>query len=104
MWLGLGIKIVNWIRAAGASGPFGGHATLTDGLVSYWTLDEASGVRYDSVVASANDLTDNNTVASATGKFNDAASFLAANSESLSTPNTILGADANVSASVWFYA
>ena len=54
MWLGLGIKIVNWIRAAGASGPFGGHATLTDGLVSYWTLDEASGVRYDSVVASAN--------------------------------------------------
>lgn len=72
----------------GPTGPFGGHATLTDGLVSYWPLSEESGVRADLV--GTNDLTDNNTVGFTavvgppnfpTGK---AASFVAANSEYLS--------------------
>lgn len=72
---------------AAPAGPFGGHATLADGLVSYWPLDEESGVRADLV--GSNDLTDNNTVgfASVTGPPNfpagKAASFVAANSEYL---------------------
>ena len=76
---------------AAPAGPFGGHATLADGLVSYWPLDEESGVRADLV--GSNDLTDNNTVgfASVTGPPNfpagKAASFVAANSEYLSTAN-----------------
>jgi hypothetical protein len=37
------------------------------GLVSHWELNEASGTRSDSVTASGNDLTDNNTVTQADG-------------------------------------
>lgn len=55
---------------------------LTDGLESYWPLDEASGTRADA--HGANHLTDNNTVGSATGKIGNAALFVAANSENLS--------------------
>jgi hypothetical protein len=55
---------------------------LTDNIVAYWTLDEASGSRADSV--GGNTLTDNNTVTSTTGKINSAAQFTRANSESLS--------------------
>ena len=85
------------------AGPFGGHATLADGLVSYWTLDEASGTRSDSVVASGNDLTDNNTVGSATGIFNNAASFVAANNESLNNAAlaALIGADAAITITAW---
>lgn len=57
---------------------------LTTNLISYWKLDEVSGVRVDAVVGSANDLTDNNTVTSAAGIINLAAQFLAANTETLS--------------------
>ena len=56
------------------------HAVLlTDDLVAYWTLDEASGTRSDSVGSS--DLTDINTVTSAPGILNGAAQFTAANNE-----------------------
>jgi hypothetical protein len=55
---------------------------LTDNLVAFWELEEASGSRADA--AGANTLTDNNTVTSASGKVGNAASFTAANSESLS--------------------
>lgn len=61
---------------------------LTDGLVSYWKLDEASGTRADS--HGSNDLTDNNTVGSTTGKINDAANFVLANSEYLSSAASTL--------------
>lgn len=58
-------------------------AALYASLVAYWKLDEASGARADSV--GANHLTDNNTVASATGLvYPLAADFVAANSEYLS--------------------
>jgi len=62
----------------------------TTGLVSYWKLDEASGTRADS--HGTNTLTDNNTVASGTGKINNAADFEFSNGlESLShTSNTDL--------------
>lgn len=51
---------------------------LTD-LVSYWKLDEASGNALDA--HSSNDLTDNNTVGSATGKINNARDFESGSSE-----------------------
>ena len=41
-------------------------------LISYWELTEASGTRVDSVVASGNDLTDNNTVTGNPGVVYDA--------------------------------
>lgn len=63
------------------------------GLVSYWNLDETSGVRYDS--HGSNDLTDNNTVSSETavpGAMNNAAaSFVAANSEKLNRTGVNFG-------------
>ncbi len=56
--------------------------SLTTSLVSYWNLDEASGNRADS--HGTNTLTDNNTVASATGKIGTAGDFEKNNSEWLS--------------------
>ena len=56
MWCGVGIKIVNFWRSL-VSGPFGGHATLTDNLVSVWPISEDG---FD--VHGTNDLTNNNTV------------------------------------------
>ena len=55
---------------------------LSDSLVSFWELDESSGTRYDS--HGSNDLSDNNTVGSATGKVGNAADFETSNSEFLS--------------------
>jgi RHS repeat-associated protein len=54
----------------------------TNGLVSWWALDEASGARNDS--HGANTLTDNNTVTSASGLKSNAAAFVPANAEYLS--------------------
>lgn len=56
--------------------------TLLTGLRSMWRMEEASGTRADSM--GVNDLTDNNTVTSATGKVGTAADFESTNSESLS--------------------
>jgi len=52
------------------------------GLVSWWSLDETSGTRYDGY--GNFDLTDNNTVGYAAGLQGNAASFVRANSEYLS--------------------
>ena len=54
---------------------------LKTNLISYWKLEEASGTRVDA--HGSNDLTDNNTVTSATGKSGNAADFEAGNSEYL---------------------
>lgn len=40
---------------------------LRQGLIGYWPLDEASGVRQSIIGGAANDLTDNNTVTGGTG-------------------------------------
>lgn len=56
--------------------------SLLTNLISYWSMDEASGTRTDS--HGSNDLTDNNTVGSATGKINNAADFESNNNEHLS--------------------
>jgi hypothetical protein len=63
----------------------GGASTLNTDLIAYWKLDEASGTRADSeTTGTAQDLTDNNTVTSTTGKIGNAAQFVTANSEYLS--------------------
>lgn len=57
-------------------------STLLNGLVSYWPLNETSGVRYD--VVGSNHLTDNNTVGSvSTGPVGVVAKFTSANLEYL---------------------
>jgi hypothetical protein len=83
------------------SSPFNGHATLADDLVSYWKLDEVSGNRADSV--GSNTLTDNNTVGSAAGMSGLAASFVAANTESLSFSGAITTWTADNSVVFWGY-
>lgn len=76
---------------------------LVDNLVSYWSLEEASGTRNDS--HGTNHLTDNNTVASATGKVGSAADFEDANSESLSiTDNASLSLTGDMTVAVWINA
>lgn len=54
--------------SASPSGP-----SLLDDLIAHWKLNEASGTRVDS--HGSNDLTDNNSVPSDTGKIGDAAKF-----------------------------
>ena len=78
-------------------------STLLTGLVSYWNLDESSDgsvpvTREDSV--GANDLTDNNTTASAAGQNGAAASFVSVNSEylSLASPPALT----SISISMWW--
>lgn len=52
---------------------------LSDNLISYWSLDEASGNALDA--HGANDLTDVNTVGSTTGIISNARQFVQANGE-----------------------
>lgn len=58
------------------------RSSLLTGIVAYWSMDEVSGSRADSVNGFA--LTDNNTVTSNTGKINLAAEFTTASSTNLS--------------------
>lgn len=60
----------------------GGESLGVSNLVSYWTLDEASGTRIDS--RGSRNLSDNNTVTSATGVQSNGAVFDNANDEYLS--------------------
>jgi hypothetical protein len=72
--------------------------------ISHWKFDEASGVRYDSVNTSQNDLTDGNTVDSTTGILNNAALFDYSNSEYLEiTDGNHVGLDftSDFSVSLW---
>lgn len=77
---------------------------LTDNLISYWELEEASGTRDDA--HGANDLTDNNTVGqSASGKVGNCADFEADNSEKLTrADNTDLSAgDISFTFAAWVF-
>jgi Concanavalin A-like lectin/glucanases superfamily len=76
---------------------------LTDNLISYWKLDEASGNRADS--HGSNTLTDNNTVASGTGIINSGADFEASNSEYLScaSNSTLQTGDIDFTIQAWIY-
>lgn len=75
---------------------------ITDGLVSWWGLGEASGVRVDS--HGSNDLSDNATVGQAAGKIGNAASFTAASAQFLSVAdNATLGFTTALTVSMWLY-
>lgn len=84
-----------WVQAGGST--FEWPATS---LVSYWTLDEASGTRADSESA-GNDLTDNNTVTSQAGLIGNEAVFVLANSEYLESSAFSLNASTNFFFSAW---
>ena len=60
------------------------HAAAPDDYVSCWDFEETSGTRLDANRTNSNDLTDNNTVGSATGIIGNAADFEAGASEYLS--------------------
>ena len=76
-------------------------STLTNGLVSYWPLNEASGTRSDSHSNSL-DLTDNNTVGQGTGNVHsNAADFEESNSEWLHRASTDLLQPLSFSISMW---
>jgi hypothetical protein len=78
---------------------------LTDNLISFWELEEASGTRVDAVTATGNDLTDHNTVGSTTGKVGNAAVFVEADQHYLShVDNASLSTgDIDFSFSAWIY-
>jgi len=75
-------------------------------FISYWSFDESSGVRYDNATSgSSNNLTDNNTVASATGLLNNSADFERSNTEYLSildSAQTGLDLSGSMSFSFWY--
>lgn len=82
--------------------PSNAHGALTDSLISYWALDEASGGRIDAHLT--NDLTDNNTTGSATAIINDGADFERGNSEYLSildASQTGLDFSSNITIAFW---
>lgn len=74
-----------------------------DTIESFWKLEESSGTRSDSI--GSNDLSDNNTVTTSTGKLGEAAQFTAANSEYLNiADNTSLSVgDIDFTIACWVY-
>ncbi len=77
------------------------HSTLPTSLVSYWSLEETSSSRVDAT-ATGNNLTDNNTVLSGTGKIATAADFESTNSEYLSrADNASLSITGSISIAAW---
>lgn len=77
--------------------------SLTDNLISFWELEEASGNRNDS--HGANHLTDNNTVTQSAGKVGNAAHFAAASSEYLNRADnaSLSVGDIDFSLCAWVY-
>jgi len=78
-------------------------ATISDySPTSHWKCDETSSTRLDSTLSN-NDLTDNNTVLSATGLLNNACDFEKGNSEYLSITDASQTAldDQTLSISLW---
>lgn len=77
---------------------------LQDQLVSYWSLDEASGNAIDS--HGSNNLTDLNTVGSATGKIGNARDFEADNLEQLYCADTasLSGGNTDFTIAAWVKA
>ena len=89
------IVVNNWVTQSAVA------STLTNGLVAYWPLNEASGTRSDSHSNSL-DLTDNNTVGQGTGNvYANAADFEEVNSEYLTRSSTDLLQPLSFSISLW---
>lgn len=77
---------------------------LADNLISYWSLEEASGTRVDSHTG-GNDLTDNNTVTQNTGKVGSCAQLTSANTEYLSRADnaSLSTGDIDFTVTAWVY-
>lgn len=90
------------IAAALLALPGSAYAQLSTGLISFWSLEEASGTRNDS--HGTNHLTDNNTVTSGTGKVGTAADFEASTTEYLSVADNASVSTGNIdwSIALWF--
>lgn len=81
------------------------YAAAPTDYVSCWDLDEASSTRVDANTTNSNDLTDNNTVLSATGVVGNGADFELTNSEYLNiTDANQVGLDitGDLSFSTWY--
>lgn len=87
-----------------SSGTVGGTDALYTNMVGYWSLDETSGTRLDSLGVSH--LADKNTVANNTGVLGNAAQFLRANSERLTIADsaTLSVSDIDFYMWGWVYA
>lgn len=82
----------------------GTPGTLTNGLVSYWKLNEASGTRADSL--GTNNLSSSNSVAStAAGIVSSAATFVSASNQYLSAADSSSLSVSNIdfSCAAWLY-
>lgn len=79
------------------------NADLLTNLISFWELEESSGTRVDA--HGSNDLTDNNTVTSNTGKINTAADFTSGNSEylSIASNSELQTGDIDFTMCLWVY-
>lgn len=77
---------------------------ITDNLISFWELEEASGTRVDA--HGTYDLTDNNTVLQGSGKVGNCADFELDNSESLSVADNadLSGGDLDFTFCAWVNA
>lgn len=103
---GATIEIGNGPRGVQLSAPGGPSNDFLNGLMAYWPGNEASGNAIDAHIHGF-DLTDTNTVTTASGLVYAAArQFTAANSERLSRANEALlqGGDFDFTFATWFYA
>lgn len=78
---------------------------LTDNLISFWELEEASGTRVDAVVGTGNDLADNVGVGQQTGKVGNCAAFGGVNGEFLSHASnaSLVAGDIDFTIAAWVY-
>lgn len=76
---------------------------LTDNLISWWSLDEASGTRVDS--HGSNDLSDSNSVGSTAGKIGNAAVFSVSSSNRLfvASNSDLQPGSSDFTVSLWVY-
>jgi len=76
--------------------------SLTDGLLSYWKLDEGSGASRLDSSGNGNTLTDHNTVGSVAGKIANAGSFAAASTQYLDcSVNNMQSSNADFTYTAW---
>jgi len=78
---------------------FGDSANLANGLIAYWTMDEVSGTRADSV--GGHNLTDTDNVDSTAGVIGNAADFTDPTDQALST-GPVLDGESSFSVSLWY--
>lgn len=103
---GIGWGGEGWAEQNGIIVPVTPPSPLLACLISYWKLEEAAGaVRADSVVASGNDLGDNNMAGQTAGILGNAANFVEASNQALTrASNASLSAgDIDYTWAAWCY-